>query len=125
MAFASNGIRDAFEGQGEAGFVAWTYATNDRLEDILKPGYFNSFARFAPGDLVYVGTTPRPAGSPWVTQHQGTEIRRALLMVRGRGEDGILRMRLVQDYGRPDDPDAPLAAARKSRGRPPKKDEAA
>ena len=46
-------------------------------------------------------------------------------MIRGRGDDGQMRVRLVQDYGRPDDPDAPLAAARKSRGRPPKKDEAA
>ena len=125
MVFASNGTRDAFEGQGEAGFVAWTCATHDKLEDILKPGYFNSFGRFAPGDLVYVGTKPRPQGSPWVTQHQNTEVRRALLMVKGRDEDGILRMRLVQDYGRPDDPDAPLVAPKKSRGRPPKKDEAA
>ena len=125
MAFASNGIRDAFEGQGEAGFVAWTYATNDRLEDILQPGYFNGFSRFAPGDLVYVGTTPRPTSSPWTTQHQNTEIHRALLMVRGRGEDGSLRMRLVQDYGRPDDPDATLLATKKSPGRPPKKAAAA
>ncbi len=125
MGFASNGIRDAFEGQGEAGFVAWTYATHDKLEQVLQPGYFNSFSRMAPGDLVYVGTTPRPTSSPWVTQHQNTEIRRALLMVKGRGEDGILRMRLVHDYGRPDDPDAPLSAVKKSRGRPPKKDEAA
>ena len=46
-------------------------------------------------------------------------------MAKGRGDDGILRMRLVQDYGRPDDPDAPLAAPRKSLGRPPNKDEAA
>ena len=118
MGFASDGIRDAFEGQGEAGFVAWTYATHDKLEDILKPGYFNGFGRLAPGDLVYVGTTPRPQGSPWVTQHQNTEIRRALLMVRGRGEDGILKMRLVHDYGRPDDPDAPLAQPRRTPGRP-------
>jgi hypothetical protein len=81
--------------------------------------------RQAPGDLVYVGTKPRPAGSPWVTQHQNTDIHRVLLMVRGRGEDGILRMRLVHDYGRPDDPDAPLTTTKKSRGRPPKKDEAA
>jgi hypothetical protein len=47
MGFASNGIRDAFEGQGEAGFVAWTYATHDKLEDILKSGYFNSFGAVA------------------------------------------------------------------------------
>lgn len=120
MAFASNGIRDAFEGQSEAGFVAWTYASYDALEEILQPGYFHSFSRFAPGDLVYVGTQPRPASSPWATRHQGKEIRRALLMVRGRDEQGVMRMRLVQDYGRPDDDDAPLMQPKKARGRPPK-----
>jgi hypothetical protein len=45
MAFVSNGIRDAFEGQSEAGFVAWTYASYDSLEDILQPGYFQTFSR--------------------------------------------------------------------------------
>ncbi len=45
MGFASNGIRDAFEGQSEAGFVAWTYASYDPLEEILQPGYFNGFGR--------------------------------------------------------------------------------
>jgi hypothetical protein len=76
--------------------------------------------RRAPGDLVYVGTQPRPKSSPWTTRHQGKEIRRALLMVRGRDEQGIMRMRLVQDYGRPDDPDSPTAQPRRARGRPPK-----
>lgn len=120
MVFASHGIRDAFEGQGEAGFVAWTYATYDSLEQVLAPGYFNGFKRFSPGDLIYVGTQPRPATSPWTTQQQGKEIRRALLMVRGRDEQGITRVRLVQDYGRPDDADAQLAQPKKGPGRPPK-----
>jgi hypothetical protein len=47
IAFAFNGLRDAFEGQGEAGFVAWTYATYDTLDQVLAPGYFSSFWRFA------------------------------------------------------------------------------
>ena len=133
MVFASNGLRDAFEGQGEAGFIAWTYATCDTLEQVLAPGYFNSFRRFglpgayrpvglheAGGDLVHVGTKPRPASSPWTTRHQNTEVRRALLMAKGRDVEGRLHVRLVQDHGRPDDPDAPLAAAKRSRGRPAK-----
>jgi hypothetical protein len=45
MALVSNGIRDAFEGQSEAGFVAWTYASYDPLEEILQAGYFQSFSR--------------------------------------------------------------------------------
>jgi hypothetical protein len=118
MSYAANGLRDAFEGQGEAGFMAWTYVTFDPLEAILAPGYFNSVGRFQPGDLVYLGTKPRPTSSPWTTQHQGTETRRALLMVRGRDATGQMVMRLVQDYGRPEDPDAELVQPRKPRGRP-------
>ena len=79
----------------------------------------------AGGDLAYVGTTPRPTSSPWTTQHQNTEIHRALLMVKGRGEDGQMRVRLVQDYGRPDYPDAALLVSKRSPGRPPKKAAAA
>jgi hypothetical protein len=118
MAFRANGLRDAFEGQGEAAFMAWSYTSHDPLETILQCGYFNKVARLAVGDLVYVASQPRPANSPWVTQHQGQETRRALLMVRGRDANGQMVMRLVQDYGRPDDPDAEIAAARKPRGRP-------
>ena len=84
---------------------------------VLAPGYFNC-ARFAPGDLVYVGTKPRLEHSPWSTQHRNRDIHRALLMIRGRDDQGRMRVRLVQDYGRPDDPDAPRVAAKRSRGRP-------
>ncbi len=41
-------------------------------------------------------------------------------MVRGRGEDGQMRVRLVQDYGRPGDPDAALLETKRGRGRPAK-----
>ena len=98
--------------------MAWTFASYDSLEEILQPVYFNGFGRFAPGDLVYVGTQPRPRSSPWTTRHQGKEIRRALLMVRGRDEQGVMRMRLVHDYGRPEDPDSPMMQPPKPRGRP-------
>ena len=121
MVLRSHGLRDAFEAQGEAGFMAWSYGTYDPLEAVLAPGYFASFGRFRPGDLVYVGTSPRPDSSPWTTQHGGTEIRRALLMIRGKDEQGRWLVRLVQDYGGPDDADArPAPAPRRGRGRPPK-----
>ena len=38
MAFQSNGLRDAFEGQGEAGFMAWTYASFDPRAKRLHAG---------------------------------------------------------------------------------------
>jgi len=46
-------------------------------------------------------------------------------MVKGRDDKGHLHVRLVQDYGRPDDPDAPLLQQRRSRGRASKKCEVA
>ena len=124
MALRSHGLRDAFEAQGEAGFMAWTYGTYDPLETVLRPGYFNGFGRFKPGDLLYVGTSPRPESSPWATQHTGSDIRRALLMVRGKDDQGRTLVRLVQDYGGPDDGDAPMGSplppVKRGRGRPPK-----
>jgi hypothetical protein len=39
-------------------------------------------------------------------------------MIRGRDDKGQLHVRLVQDYGRPDDPDVPRATPKRSRGRP-------
>ena len=108
MVFRSNGLRDAFEGQGEPGFMVWTYASFDPLEDILEPGYFSNSASFRIGDLVYVGTAPRPADSPWTRLPTGREIRRALVMIKGRDERGRVLVRLVQDFGGPDDGDGPM-----------------
>jgi hypothetical protein len=118
MVFRANGLRDAFEGQGEAGFTDWSYASYDPLKTILAPGYFAGVDRLAPGHLIHVGTRPRPANSPWANQQQGTETRRALLMVRGRDARGVLEVRLVQDYGRPDDASAEIAQPKRPRGRP-------
>ena len=135
MAFQSNGLRDAFEGQGEPGFMVWTYASFDPLEAIMEPGYFTGMSRFRVGDLVYVGTSPRPADSPWTRLQTSREIRRALLMIKGRDARGRMQVRLVQDYGGPDDGaglndgaglmvggeaplDSPAASPRRGRGRP-------
>jgi hypothetical protein len=93
-----------------------------------------------PGDLIYVSVRPqsglgvavrpqcgrgvsmrpqfvsrvglRPTGgpaSPQLAAEPGS-MRMALVMVRA-GENGAPSVRLVQDFGCPDDPDAPLAAA--------------
>ena len=119
MVFRSNGLRDAFEGQGEPGFMVWTYASFDPLEDILEPGYFSGVTRFRVGDLVYVGTAPRPADSPWTRLPTGREIRRALVMIKGRDERGRVLVRLVQDFGGPNDANASVGGSGPSDGNGP------
>ena len=120
MPFASHRLRYAFEGQGELGFGVWTYATNDPLEEVLQEGYFTSgHCYLRAGDLVFVGSTPLPTGSPWLDRTG--ETRRALLMI-GPVEIGRpISARLVQDFGRPTDPSTPLAPAARPRPRPPGK----
>ena len=91
--------------------MVWTYASFDPLAEILEPGYFTGVTRFRVGDLVYVGTAPRPADSPWTRLPTGREIRRALVMIKGRDERGRVLVRLVQDFGGPNDADAPLGGS--------------
>jgi hypothetical protein len=74
-----------------------------------------------PGDLIYVsmrppyapGAGPRQQNVPVSLRSQVSstpgDVRMALVMVR-TGENGAPSVRLVQDFGCPDDPDAPLAA---------------
>jgi hypothetical protein len=118
MGFQSNGLRDAFEGQGEAGFFVWSYATFDALEAVTAPGYFDGCRRLEPGDLIFLGTRPRPASNGWMAEQKQTPVRRALLMVAARDAWGRVRVRLVQDYGGPDDGDAQPAETKRGRGRP-------
>ena len=130
MSFQSNGLRDAFEGQGEPGFMVWTYASFDPLEAILQPGYFSGCKRLAVGDLMFVGTRPRPPASAWMAAQKQTPIRRALLMVAECDEWNRVAVRLIQDYGGPSDGNGPMvgcgpmdgqgAQAKRRRGRPPK-----
>ena len=111
-------LRVAFEAQSELGFMVWAYATNDPLPSVLAPSYFLAVQRQVRiGDLIYVGVSPLPDASPW--QDQVGETRRCLLMVAGNDRAGV-RTRLVQDFGRPDDPSAPLADPPRPRGRPKK-----
>lgn len=116
MPFAGHRLRYVFEGQGELGFGVWTYATNDPLEEVLAEGYFNGAHRdFRSGDLVFVGSTRQPIGSPWMDRT--TTIRRALVMI-GRVETGRpITTRLLEDYGGPEDPSAPLGSTPAARPR--------
>ena len=117
MPFNPTGLAYAFEAQGELGFTYWTYATSDGIGDVLGPDYFALMCRrMRVGDMVLVGTRPRPASSPW--RGATAEVRRALLMVGDVDPGGSVRVRLVQDYGRTDDPDAELCEAPRKRGRP-------
>ena len=119
MAFQSNGLRDAFEGQGDAGFVVYSYATFDPLEAVTAPGYFSGCKRLAVGDLIFVGTRPRPVTSAWMAAQKQTPIRRALLMVADRDEWGRIKVRLVQDYGGPNDGNASIGGGGPSDGNGP------
>jgi hypothetical protein len=119
MAFASHRFAYAFEAQGELGFTYWTYATSDELREVLTADYFGSMCRsMRVGDVILVGTRPQPSVSPW--RSSNGETRRVLLMVNDVDPGGIVRVRVVQDYGRPEDPDAELALPPRKRGRPPK-----
>jgi hypothetical protein len=134
MAFRRSDLQEAFFVPGTHAFRVWGYATTDPLEEVLARNYFElGRALLRPGELIYVSTAPRraQAGGP-----ERGERRLALVMVRGdaRGPeraDGSVR--LVQDFGRSDDPpgsadatllpvpaDAtPAAPAKRGRGRPP------
>jgi hypothetical protein len=115
MPFTGHRMRDAFEAQSELGFTVWSYATNDTLEEVLRPNYFlGVHHRLRLGDLIFLGISPQPPASPW--QERAGETRRALLMITSL-ERGV-RCRLVQDYGRPEDPPAESLAVRRPRGRP-------
>jgi hypothetical protein len=120
MGYAGSGLRDAFEGQGEAGFMAFTYSCFDPLPQVLAPGYFQGCTRLRPGDLIWLGISPRPKNSPWTRHHLAAETRRALLMVAGPDAEGRLCVRMVQDFGRPEDPSTAIMEPKRGRGRPPR-----
>jgi hypothetical protein len=130
MAFRRCDLQEAFFVPGTHAFRVLGYGTADPLEELLAPGYFAAAgALLRPGDLVYLRAgagAGREAGVPAAAVHM------ALLMVRS-GAPGSVNVRLVQDFGRSDDPDPaeltpaalPAAAARpatpprRGRGRPP------
>jgi hypothetical protein len=127
MAFRRSDLQEAFFVPGTHPFRVWGYGTADPLEAVLAPGYFVlARALLRPGELIYVSARPpRADGS-------APEARLALVMVRAQdrvADQAEGSVRLVQDFGRPDDGAAPVAAPaarvapeppiKRGRGRPP------
>jgi hypothetical protein len=121
MGFRRSDLQEAFFVAGSHPFRVWGYGTTDPLAEVLGRSYFRAAGGLMhPGDLIYVAVRPqaglgvavRPTGGsgslrPQLDAGRG-EVRMALVMVRG-GENGAPSVRLVQDFGCPYDPDAPLA----------------
>jgi hypothetical protein len=129
MGFRRSDLQEAFFVPGTHAFRVYGYGTSDALEEVLAPGYFGAAGGLLrPGDLIYV-RTPADGGPA-----AGSEpaVRMALVMVLN-GARGAVDVRLVQDFGRTDDPDAleatvpalpapaaaPATPPKRGRGRPP------
>jgi hypothetical protein len=129
MGFRRSDLQEAFFVPGTHAFRVYGYGTSDALEEVLAPGYFGvAGGLLRPGDLIYV-RTPADGGPP-----AGSEpaVRMALVMILN-GARGAVDVRLVQDFGRTDDPEpanpalsavptaaaAPAAPPKRGRGRPP------
>jgi hypothetical protein len=105
MGFRQSDLQPAFEGPGTQPFRIWGYGTTDPLEEVLAPAYMRSGgSSLSPGDLIYVRTCPRRDGA---SGRELGETRVALLMVVG-WERNAMRLRLVQDFGRPEDGAVPV-----------------
>ncbi len=129
MSFRRSDLQEAFFVPGAHAFRVFGYGTAGPLEAVLAAGYFGAAgALLQPGDLVYVRAS---AGDERVPGAKAAAVRMALLMVRA-GARGQVGVRLVQDFGRADDPEPaeltpaalPVAARpatppRRGRGRPP------
>ena len=130
MSFRRSDLQEAFFVPGTHAFRIWGYGTADPLEEVLARGYFGAAnTLLQPGDLVYVRA--RASG-----ENQGVgstaAVHMALLMVRA-GPPGSVAVRLAQDFGRSDAPDAVAETAtavpaavtaappslKRGRGRPP------
>jgi hypothetical protein len=127
MTFRRSDLQEAFFVPGTCAFRVLGYGTSDPLEAVLAPAYFaTAGGLLQPGDLIYVR-----AGAGKDGGRDADAVRMALLMVRS-GARASVTVRLVQDFGRTDDPDPvePAAAGlpvatltpappKRGRGRPP------
>lgn len=115
MGFRRSDLQEAFLVAGTHPFRVWGYGTTDRLDEVLGEHYFrDANAMLQPGELIYVTMQPRAR----VERAQHEDVRVALVMVRC-SERGTASVRLVQDFGGPNDPSAALAPVKRGRGRPP------
>jgi hypothetical protein len=112
MGFRQSDLQPAFEVSGTHPFRAFGYGTTDPLEEVLAPGYMHGGASILrPGELIYVRSCPRREAA----DGRAVGARMALVMVVG-WERSAMRLRLVQDFGRPEDGAGPVRA---SEARPP------
>jgi hypothetical protein len=136
MGFRRSDLQEAFFVPGTYPFRVWGYGTTDSLAEVLARDYFRAAGGLMhAGDLIYVSVRPpdrRGVSARRRNQASGAdpgEVHMSLVMVR-TGERGTPSVRLVQDFGRPDVPDAALttasaavpalpAPAKRGRGRPP------
>jgi hypothetical protein len=136
MGFRRSDLQEAFFVPGSYPFRVWGYGTTDALEEVLARDYFRAAGGLMHrGDLIYVSVRPFDGGGVSGRRRSAEpgEVHMALVMVRS-GERGAFSVRLVQDFGRPDDPDAlgdlgrataptavpaPPAPVKRGRGRPP------
>jgi hypothetical protein len=116
MGYRQSDLQPAFDGPGTQPFRIWGYGTTDPLEEVLAPAYMRSGgSSLSPGDLIYVRTCPRRDGA---SGRELGETRVALLMVVG-WERNAMRLRLVQDFGRPEDGAVPAPASERRPATPP------
>jgi hypothetical protein len=131
MVFRRSDLQEAFFVPGTHAFRVWGYGTTDPLEAVLAPDYFAA-ARgvLRAGELIYVATWPRAGQGD---RAEPGEARLALVAVGApepARERASASVRLVQDFGRADDPAGPRAASqaepnlpsapiKRGRGRPP------
>lgn len=128
MVFRRSDLQEAFFVPGTQPFRVYGYGTADPLEEVLREDYFGAARGLVrAGELIYVSTAPRQTGTGG-PERGGAHL--ALVMVRADAR-GAASVRLVQDFGRPDDPPGPLsspappmpdaapAPAKRGRGRPP------
>jgi hypothetical protein len=115
MSFRRSDLQEAFLVAGTHGFRVWGYGTTDSLDEVLAEHYFrDANAVLQPSELIYVSMKPRARAD----RPEREDVRVALVMVR-RCERGTASVRLVQDFGGPNDPSATPGPAKRGRGRPP------
>jgi hypothetical protein len=138
MAFHRSDLQEAFFVPGTHAFRVYGYGTADALEEVLRPGYFAAAGTLLqPGELIYVSARRHAASGP--ARGPGrADVHMALVMVMRAAERSAGRgavVRLVQDFGCPDDPGAarepaparvpaaapavPQTPVKRGRGRPP------
>jgi hypothetical protein len=113
MSWWRSSLQELFNTGTEFEWAAYTFVTNDPLEEALKPGYFAHWGHgLRPGDLIFFGCNGNRGKLP--RQCRPTPVRRALLMVVEGGAK--VAVRVVQDWGGVDGPAGGEAVVRQGDG---------